>query len=322
MKLFLILLAVAVVIVLLVLLIAYICFRMAFYAPRNKPEYMNTEEIDIPHGKIYEPYRECMEQWIREARAMPKEEITITSFDGLTLRGCYYECAPGAPIELMFHGYRGNAEKDLSGGIQRCFQLGHSALIVDQRCSGGSGGNVISFGVNEHRDCLAWVDYTVKRFGPDVKIMLTGISMGAATVLMAAQYPLPENVVGVLADCGYTSAREIIKKVIHQMGLPVTVSYPFVKLGARLYGRFDLEETSPLEAMAKCTLPVIFYHGETDDFVPCDMSRENYEACCTRKRLVTTPGAGHGLCYLVDPDTYLKELREFFGPEMFVNAEE
>lgn len=320
MKLFLILLSAAAVIVLLVLLISYICFRIAFYVPRNKPEYMECDEVQIPEGKIYEPYRENMEKWIRQARAMPKEEVYITSFDGLPLRGCYYEYEPGAPIELMFHGYRGNAERDLSGGIQRCFRLGHSALIVDQRCSGGSGGHVITFGVNEHRDCLAWIDFSLKHFGQDVKIILCGISMGASTVLMAAQHPLPENVVGVLADCGYTSAREIIKKVIRQLGLPADLSYPFVKLGARLYGRFALEETSPLEAMAKCTVPVIFFHGETDDFVPCEMSRVNYEACCARKRLVTTPGAGHGLCYLVDPETYLGALQEFFGPEVFQKA--
>ncbi len=316
MKLGWILPAAAAVIAVLVLLIAYICFRMAFYAPRKGPEYMDREEVDVPEGKAFEPYRESMKEWARMTRATPKEEMTITSFDGLPLRGCYYEFAPGAPIELMFHGYRGNAERDLSGGLQRCFQLGHSALIVDQRCSGGSGGHVITFGVKEHRDCLSWVEHALARFGPDVKLILCGISMGAATVLMAAQYSMPENVVGVLADCGYTSARAIIRKVIAQMGLPAGLSYPFVKLGARLYGRFDLEETSPLQAMEHCTLPVIFFHGEADDFVPCDMSRENHAACRSRKCLVTTPGAGHGMCYLVDPEGYLSALREFFGPEL------
>ena len=298
----------------LVLLIAYICFRMAFYAPRTEVE--DKEAIDIPAGEIYEPFRPQMEGWIREARTLPQEDFTITSFDGLTLHGKYFEFAPGAPIELMFHGYRGHAERDLSGGVQRCFALGRSALIVDQRCSGDSGGNVITFGVNEHRDCLTWVDFMVDHFGPDVKIILTGISMGASTVLMAAGRELPENVVGVLADCGYTSAKEIIKVVIRMMKLPPTLAYPFVKLGARIYGHFDLEELSPVEAMRSCRVPVIFFHGESDDFVPCAMSRENYEACASRKRLVTIPGAGHGLSYPVDPETYLQTLREFFAPEM------
>lgn len=295
------------------LIISYICFRMAFYVPKRSTE--PTEEYPIPEGKIYEPYRDKMMGWMKETRALPSEEFTITSFDGLKLRGKYYEYAPDAVIEIMFHGYRGSAERDLCGGVQRCFKLGHSALIVDQRCSGNSEGHVITFGIREHRDCLAWVDHMLQRFGPDVKIILTGISMGASTVLMAGGTELPKNVIGILADCGYSSAREIIRVVIRQMGLPVGISYPFVKLGAKLYGHFDLEETSPTEMLQHCKVPVIFFHGEADDFVPCQMSRLNYEACSSRKQLVTIPGAGHGLSYPVAPELYLRSLREFFGAE-------
>ena len=155
----------------------------------------------------------------------------------------------------------------------------------------------------------------VEHFGPDVKIILTGISMGASTVLMASGHPLPRNVIGVLADCGYSSPKEIIKVVIGQMGLPVELSYPFVRLAARLYGGFDLEETSPAQMVKSSRVPVIFFHGEADAYVPCEMSRVNYEACASRKRLVTIPGAGHGLSYPVAPEVYRAALREFFGPE-------
>ena len=162
---------------------SYVCYRIAFYAPPRKPK--DPERIEIPEGEIYEVFREDMENWIRQARARRPEPVEITSFDGLRLTGKYYEYAPGAPMELMFHGYRGGAERDLSGGVYRCFRLGRSALVVDQRTAGGSGGKVITFGIKEHRDCLSWVDFAVQKFGPDVKIILTGISMGASTVLMA-----------------------------------------------------------------------------------------------------------------------------------------
>ncbi|MBE6765236.1 MAG: hypothetical protein E7546_05085 [Ruminococcaceae bacterium] len=306
-------LCIAVFIAAAVLVISYICFRMAFYVPDRDSE--DCEEVSTPKGEIYDPYRERMEKWTKETRAMPQEEFSITSFDGLTLFGKYYEYKKGAPIELMFHGYRGNPESDLSGGVQRCFKLGRSSFIVDQRCSRKSGGNVITFGINEHRDCLCWIDFMIEHFGPDVKIILTGISMGASTVLMAAGKPLPKNVIGVLADCGYSSPKDIIKKVIRQMGLPASVGYFFVKLGARIYGHFDLEETSPESALKNCTVPVIFFHGEDDAFVPCDMSRINYEACSSKKKIVTVPGAGHGLSYPVAPEKYLGSLREFFGEE-------
>lgn len=298
---------------LLCLCICLYCFYTGFYASRKKPA--DPNEIQTPVGKIYDPYRASMENWIREVRAMPHEEFFIKSFDGLTLHGNFYEYAPGAPIELMFHGYRGTAERDLSGGVQRCFRVGRSALVVDQRCSGKSGGRVITFGIKEHRDCLSWVDFMVHHFGPDVKIILTGISMGGATVLTASGCDLPENVIGILADCSYSSPKEIICKVIRDMGLPPKIFYPFTKLSARIFGGFDLEETSPLEAVKRCRVPVIFFHGESDDFVPCRMSREVYDACASGKKLVTIPGAGHGLSYAVDPDTYLNSLREFFGEE-------
>ena len=287
-------------IVALCLCICLYCFSSGFYAPRKKAA--DPNEIQTPVGKIYDPYRASMENWIREARAMAHEEFYITSFDGLTLHGNFYEYAPGAPIELMFHGYRGTAERDLSGGVQRCFRVGRSALVVDQRCSGKSGGRVITFGINEHKDCLSWVDFMVKHFGPDVKIILTGISMGGATVLTASGCDLPENVIGILADCPYSSPKEIICKVIKDMGLPPKIFYPFTKLSARIFGKFDLEETSPLEGVKNCRIPVIFFHGESDDFVPCDMSRELFEACASKKKLVTIPGAGHGLSYAVDPE--------------------
>ena len=295
------------------LITAFVCYRITFYAKPRRPH--DPEYIPTPNGEIYDPYRDRMREWVLEARELCPQEFSIKSFDGLTLYAKYYEYEPGAPIELMFHGYRGNAQRDLSGGVQRCFKLERSALIVDQRCSEKSEGNVITFGIKEHRDCLCWVDFMVKHFGEDVKIILTGISMGASTVLMAAGRELPENVIGVLADCGYSSPREIIRKVVHDMKLPVSLGYFFVKMGAKIYGGFDIEEYSPEEAMKTCTVPVILFHGDADDFVPCDMSRKVYDCCKSRKRLVTVEGAGHGLSYAVAPERYLAELREFFGPE-------
>ena len=296
-----------------VLLISYGCYRFAFYVPARKP--VADDVIELPEGAVYEPYWEKMEYWIKEARKLPQESVEITSFDGLKLQGKFYEYAPGAPVEIMFHGYRGSAERDMSGGVHRCFKVGRSARVVEPRCSHGSEGNTITFGINEHRDCLKWVDFAIEHLGKDIKIILTGISMGAATVMMAAGEKLPPNVVGILADCGYTSAKEIMFHVMRGMKLPPKLCYPFVKLGAKIFGHFDLDENSPIEAMKRCTLPVIFFHGEADDFVPCSMSREIFEICTSRKRLVTIPGAGHGVRYAKDPQRYLQELRDFFGPE-------
>ena len=293
----------------LILLISFVCFLKVFYSVNPKDD--GREKFDMPPGDIYVPYHEQMRAWRKEARAIPCEEVEITSFDGLKLRGKYYEQEKSNRVELLFHGYRGTAERDLCGGIQRCFALKRNVLIVNQRASRGSEGHVISFGINESKDCLSWIDFLIQRFGKDVKIFLGGISMGAATVMTAAGMRLPENVVGAVADCGYSSPKEIICSEIKKMKLPPKLVYPFVKLGARLYGRFDLEETSPLSAMQSCKIPIAFIHGETDDFVPCEMSKTVYAACPTQKLLWLVPNAGHGLAYLVDPDGYIKTLQDF-----------
>lgn len=291
------------------LVTSYICFRMAFYV--KEKTIIGPDEYPIPPGKEYEPFRDEMIGWMKKTNAMDKEEIWITSFDGLKLYGKYYEYAPGAPLELMFHGYRGSGERDLCGGVQRCFDLGRNVLIVDQRASAHSDGNVITFGIYEHRDCLAWLDYAVKRFGHEQKIILTGISMGASTVLLCAQYDLPENVVCILGDCGFTSAKEIIKDVIRGMKLPADLLYPFVKLGARLFGGFDPDETSALTSVKKAKVPIIFIHGDADDFVPAWMSEEMFRACPSTKRLVMVPGAGHGAAFLLGREQYFRELHAF-----------
>ena len=295
------------------LLACYICYRMAFYAPPRKPRPEGF--IDLPPGKVYEPFHRQMTDWVLQARALRPKDFQITSFDGLALHASYYEYAPGAPMEIMFHGYRGNAERDLPGGVQRSFACGRSALVVDQRCAGRSQGKTITFGIKEHRDCLSWVDFALKEFGPDVKIILTGISMGAATVLMAAGEKLPENVIGILSDCGYSTPKAIIRKVIKDLKLPPGLCWPFVRWGAKIFGGFDPEENSPLDAMGRCKKPIIFFHGEEDGFVPCYMSREVFEACPAKKAIFTVPGADHGLSYPVDMTGYLTALRDFFGPE-------
>ena len=295
----------------LVLLTSFICFRLAFSASR-KAENL-ADEYDIPDDSIYGGFRDLLVSWMKAATALPQEDITIRSFDGLELAGTYYEYAPDAPIEILFHGYRGHANREMSGAVRRCHSLGHSALIVHQRACGKSGGHVLTFGVTESKACLSWIDYVVGRW-PQAKIILAGVSMGAGTVTMAIGRGLPKNVVAILADCGYTSPADIIKKVISvDMHLPANLAYPFVQLGARIFGGFNIDELSPIEATRNTTVPILFIHGAEDTFVPTEMSIRCHEANPANTRLHIIPGAGHGLAYPVDQDGYLQAAREFFS---------
>ena len=287
---------IAVILIAAVLIGAYIVYRMAF--GRNDKFIGGPDEM--PDTPFYTPYEDMLKKNIDVFLKIPCEEVYTTSFDGLNLHAKFYKGEENKPVLIFFHGYRANATRDGSGIHTLGAVKGINILVVTQRAHKESEGRTITFGIKESKDCLSWIDYIKERFGEDKKVILWGISMGAATVMTAAGRGLPDNVLGIGADCGYSSAKDILRSVIKGMKLPVGPSYQLVKLGARIYGGLNVEETSPVEAMKKIKVPILFIHGEADDFVPCDMTHQNYAACVSDKSLVLVEKAGHGMSYYVD----------------------
>ena len=290
------------------LLSAWYSYRTAFYSPANRKE----DPYTLPEGEQYLKERPRMLSLIRKMDEIPYEAVTISAHDGTKLAARYYHVRDGAPLQIQFHGYRGTALRDFCGGNKLARESGQNTLVVDQRAHGNSGGTAITFGIRERWDCRSWVEYANKRFGADAPILLCGVSMGAATVLMASELDLPDNVIGIIADCPYSSPEAIIRKVCREdMHLPASLTMPFVRLGARLFGHFDLREADAVSAVRQTDIPILLIHGEDDRFVPCDMSREIFDACSGYKVLRTFPGAGHGLSYIVDTHGYEQAVSQF-----------
>lgn len=294
--------------ILLFFAVLYGIYRMAFYSsPRGRVE----DIYDIPSSPQYQPQRERMRTLISDLAAVPCEHVSIRSHDGLELHARYYHRSDSAPLEICFHGYRGSAIRDFCGGAQIGLNRGHNILLIDQRAHGASAGSTISFGIRERHDVLSWIDYARSRLGPDIPILLVGVSMGAATVLMTADMDLPANVRGIIADCPFSSPEKIIEKVAQDMHLPGALLMPFVRLSARILGGFSLRETNAVEAVKRTRVPIMIIHGEDDQFVPCGMSREIHAANPELVTLHTFPGAGHGLSYIVDTQRYTRAVCDF-----------
>lgn len=287
------------------IIISKYAFDRTFYFPLSRPV-MPFEARDVGEREILKGLY-ASEKLLKSQEFEP---IYIKSFDGLSLFGRYYQGNEGAPLFIEFHGYKGDALRDLCAEDMVFKSLGASTLIVDQRAHGKSEGTTISFGVLERFDCLSWVDWARERFG-NVPIFLAGISMGASSVLMASNLDLPSNVCGIIADCAYSSPSEIIKKVCLDIGLPPRLIYPFIWAGARLFGKFNLSKFSPKKAVAESKTPIIIMHGEADDFVPCKMSGEIYDSCASEKYLYTFFGAGHGFSFATDAEKYEHSVRDF-----------
>ena len=282
-------------------------YGQAFYYPVDQKALSVDGATGAQYDAIWEKTRHLME----ELEARPFEPVEITAKDGTSLFGRYYHVADGAPVQIQFHGYKGKATRDFCGGNALARQMGQNTLVVDQRSHGRSGGSTIGFGVLERWDCVCWVEYVLERFGADTSIYLAGVSMGAATVLMAAGLPLPANVKGIIADSSYSSPEAILRKVSRDRGYPAGAAFLLLRLGARLFGGFDPCAASPLEAVRRTSIPILLIHGEADHFVPCDMSWAIRAACTGPVTLVTVPGAGHGMGYVVDTPRYEAEVRAF-----------
>lgn len=289
-----------------VLYVLHYGYKLAFYYedPQASPyEYGEDDQILA--------CREVLDSAIAGFEKVPWEDVSITSQDGLKLMARYYHVADNAPLEIQCHGYKGNATRDFCGAWQVAREMGHNVLLIDERCHGRSEGHTITFGILEKQDVRNWIRYANERFGR-VPIVLSGVSMGAATVLMAAGLELPENVKCVIADCPYDAPSNIIRKVLGQdMGMPVPVVYPLIRFGGMLYGKFNLNSDSPLEAVKRAKVPVLLIHGDDDRFVPYAMSCKIHAAAPEIVEFHTVPGAGHALNYAAAPENYCRILRDF-----------
>lgn len=247
-------------------------------------------------------------QWLKENNA---QDVYIKSDDGLKLHGLWVPAEKPVGTVILFHGYRSCYLSDFSLILSFYHGLGLNLLLVEQRSHGKSDGKYITFGIREHRDVLNWINDHNARFGKQ-PVFLGGMSMGATTVLMAAGESLPDNVRGITADCGFSNPCDIIAHVMKKAHLP---KFPLLNLAGvftKLIAGFGLLEYSTVVAMKRCTVPVLFIHGTGDHFVPCEMTKQAYNACGSEKQIILVEGAGHGQSYLKDQPRCQSALENFF----------
>ncbi|MDO4572488.1 MAG: alpha/beta hydrolase [Clostridia bacterium] len=267
-----------------------------------------------PEQDVYYPFRERVQEGLDWYADQPVEELWIRSCDGLRLYGRLLPREEAKGTILMMHGYHGDALTDFAAVMRFCHEAGYRLLIPDERAHGQSEGKYISFGVRERHDVLAWLAALNARFGAEEPLFLYGLSMGCSTVLAAAGLGLPDNVRGIVADCGYTRPWDICAHVLRsRMRLPVFPILHIAALFTRLFGGFGLRQASAPRAMRRNRRPVLFFHGAKDDFVPFWMGNANYAACVAEKEQVVVAEAGHAQSFLMEPERCLEALGAFLS---------
>lgn len=303
---------------LLIIVFTAVCTGLFNLAIIRYKKYPNLNETLPETPDLSGRAREMFVNGYEWLKTQPYEKKSIVSFDGLKLNAIYIP----AEIEskqtvILIHGYRGSGIKDFACILPYYHRLGFNILLPDQRAHGDSEGKYITYGTFERFDCRDWVKFYNKTYGDDRDVFLHGLSLGCSTVLMAADTGLPANVRGIIADCGFTSAWDIFSHVIKLwFHLP---RYPFIPLisfvSKRITG-FGFRDASALEAMKRNKIPMLFFHGKNDNFVPLRMGVENYEACQAEKKMVIIENARHAESYINGTELFEAELKLFLLSHM------
>ena len=228
--------------------------------------------------------------------------------------GSCRKCALAEPrgTAVLVHGYTDNHLCMMHLARMYRDSLGFNVLVLDHHFHGLSEGKSIQMGWLDRLDVEKWIEVAHDIF-KDEMLLVHGVSMGGACTMMVSGDELPEYVRGFVDDCGYTSvwnqfAKEL-KEGFHLPPFPVLTSANIVC--RHKYG-WDFKEASSLDQLAKCTRPMLFIHGDSDDFVPTADVYKNYEAKAQGyKDLWLAPDTAHAMSYINHPAEYTQKVRGF-----------
>ena len=282
-----------------------------------KPEGLETRSRNIPgsYTYLYEDYPE-LQPWVDSLRTTKAlRDTVIQSHRGESLHALYVRTAqPTGRTAVIVHGYTDNAVRMLPIGHLYSHHLGYNILLPDLHAHGLSEGDAVQMGWLDRLDVLQWMDTANELFGDSTRMVVHGISMGAATTMMVSGEELPPYVKCFVEDCGYTSVWDEFKgELKNQFGLP---AFPLLDVASWLcklkYG-WSFREASALEQVKRCALPMLFIHGDADTFVPTWMVHPLYEAKPQPKELWLVPGAAHAVSYKENKVEYTRLVQDFTG---------
>ena len=255
------------------------------------------------------------EFFVRMREAGKAEDVYMQSEDGLLLHALriFAEDDPdGKKWAVICHGYTGNSRR-MADYAELFYRLGLSTLSVDMRGHGESEGKYRGFGWQDSFDICDWTDWLIEHYGDDIRVAYFGLSMGGATVMNASGHDLPANVRCIIEDCGYTSTKDILKYSMKKRhGLP---SFPLLNelsLMTRIFAGYSLrKDGNALKQVKESVTPILFIHGEADDFVPFKMVKKLYKNAGSEKELYTVENAAHCESLKTDESVYFQTISDY-----------
>ncbi|WP_068675622.1 alpha/beta hydrolase [Oceanobacillus sp. Castelsardo] len=295
--------------------IGYYLYDLAI--ERNVKDFLNgNQDLQVSAQAMEEFTQGDWRDWVK---AQDFREWEMKSYDGITLKGYFLPAKEPTNKTVVFaHGYLGRASDMGLFGQHYVEELGYNMFTADMRGHGESGGDYIGFGWHDRLDLIDWVNRVVDELGDDTEIVLHGLSMGAATVLMASGEELPDNVKAIVADSPYTSVNDLFAYQLDRMfKLPEFPILPTTGLITNIKAGYNIKEASALEQVKKAEVPILYIHGGSDTFVPTSMTKELLKNTKSEAELMIVDGANHGESIILERDKYLDTLTRFLDKYVY-----
>ena len=272
----------------------------------SKIEVLSEDEQLIEDNR--KSANESAQNW---ASNIVNKKVEIKADDGVVLRGTEYITDENTENwVIILHGYRAEPKSVLTIG-EHFSEKGYNVLIPSMRACANSDGEFVGMGWLDKDDLKCWINLVLAE-NSNAKIILQGSSMGAATVLMASGDELPSNVKAIIEDSGYTSVWDIFaSEAKARFNLPEFPVLNMFEIVANFRAKYDIKKASALEQMKKANIPILFIHGDSDDFVPEYMCEQLYNAANCKKEKLIIQGAGHTESRYKEPETYYNKIFEF-----------
>ncbi len=245
------------------------------------------------------------------------KDTVIVGYNDFKVHACYVPAADPAKAQgtaIVIHGYGDNHLVFLYLVRMYRDKFNYNVLFPDLQYHGYSEGNHIQMGWNDRFDIEKWIVVAHDIWGDDFMV-LHGVSMGAATVMMTSGDPLPPYVRAFVEDCGYAS-------VVMQFNNNRKQSFAFIppdvlqsaSLVTKIKYGWGFWQASSVKQLKKCDRPMLFIHGDADDFVPFSHLQKNYDAKKKGyKEMWVAEGAVHANSYAKHPQEYEQHVLDFLA---------
>ena len=301
-------------IIIVVLNIVLINIFLVRKKPKNEK---NNDALMEDLGGGWSEYFHIMDETKKLYSEITPNELELKYKDGKIRRGYFYENKNSDILIVFAHGWTSESFENLGFVGRFAINNGYNVLAVDAKGHGKSEGKLFGFAVSDYDALCEWCKYINSISDKKYHIFLHGVSMGGATVLYCSDKNI-DGLDGIIDDCGFTSPWEEfyhgLLKYLKSKSLA-----KFILSTLNIIGRLCLKMNIKLntkDCVMHSNVPILFIHGDKDDFVPTFMSIDNYNSAINNgheNELWITEGCRHGTSCFDKIDEYEMRIVKFIN---------